>query len=660
MATIRKGIEWDKGSPAPGEREEINYVQGKKTDFRTILRVLLSIMIPFYILFRSFWGSPDSHIEAALFVAMILCYVFLIPKKQKSVWRSVTDWFLVLVSVAIGIYVVWSYGVFFPHTEYFAVEILGSDIAVDTVAGTILLLLVLEANRRALGWVLVILVGIFVVYIPARPFLPGFLYGTPISWDVYILQMFSKGSGIYGTGTEVLVGTIFLFMMFGAIMIESRVGSFFTSLANGLVGNQTGGPAKVAVLTSAMIGTVNSSGLASAATTGPITIPMMKASGFKPHDAAAIEAVAATGGSFTPPVMGSTAYLMCQFLEIPYGKLIFFAAPVAFLYYVAVYVSVDAKARRGNLLGLPKDLLPSAMQCLKEGWHLIVPVIVMVALLTMGFSISRVGFVAIAGMLIMSFVRKETRLSPMRMLSMFSVATRATTLICTTMILVGVLISVVDVTGLGLTLSMMVEKLAGGNLLVGLILSAIVAFILGIPLPPLMVYLYGVVFMIPALIDMGANPLAAHMFFFYYGTISPITPPVCVTAFATAAIADAPMMKTGWTATKMAYTALLLPFLFVFNPALLLQGVTWADVVPLLLAFVGICILSTGIEGYFLGPRSVVERILLIATGLGMIFILVWQWVGYAGLIVFVLWGASTVLRERKSRRVAREISDFK
>jgi TRAP transporter 4TM/12TM fusion protein len=656
MAVVRRGVEWEKAGPASLTlREEVAYVLGKVGGLRSLLKVLLSIAIPIFILFRAFYGPTDAHLESGIFVGMVLCYVFLSSKSKGAmpVWRSIIDWTLFALSAAIAIYIVWSAGVYGNFTGFFTVEVFGINTPVDVFAGTIMLLLVLEANRRDMGWALLIFVGIFVAYIPLRPYLPGFLGGTPIQWDAYIAQMFAVGQGIYGQGTDVLISTVFLFLMFGAIMVESRVGAFFTSLANSLVGGQTGGAGKVTVVASGMLGAINASGLSEVVTTGPITIPMMKAAGFKPEDAAAIEVVASTGGSWTPPIMGAAAYLMAVYLKIPYAQLCLDVLPAAFLYFLAVFIGVHCKAKKEGLGGVPKAQLPATLRVLAEGWHLLIPVAIMVLLLILNYSVSRVGVAAVVGTLIFSFVKKETRMSPIRILSSLAEATRATTIVSTTMILVGVVIAVVDVTGIGLTLSMVVEKASGGSLIIGLLISAAVAFILGLPLPPLLVYLYGVIFMIPALIDLGANPLSAHLFFFWWGVIGTITPPVCVTAFAAAAIAGAPLMKTGWVTTKMAYVAYLLPFLMVFSPSLILQGVTWAHIPTLLVAVVGVVICTTGVEGYLFGTRSYRERLLIIASGAGMIFMPVWLPVGFVGIGLLALMVLIFRSQQRKKRGVA-------
>jgi TRAP transporter 4TM/12TM fusion protein len=651
MATVRKGIDWGAASPQISQREEITFVLGDKIHFRHFVRVLLSLLVPTYVLFRALFGPTESRPEAAVIVAAILSYVFLgnVAGKSKSTLSSAWDWFLAFFAVVIAAYIFWSGGVFGIRTEYFTTEIFGQTIAIDGVAGTAMLLMVLEANRRTLGWVLVIFIGVFIAYIPLRPYLPGILGGTSIPWESYVLQMFSENFGIYGDGTAIMMTAVFIFLMFGAVMLESRVGSFFTSLANGWVGHQYGGAAKVTVVASGMLGTVNSSGLAEVCTTGPITIPMMKASGFKPWDAAAIETVASTGGSWTPPIMAAAAYFMAQYLNIPYGKICLYAAPPAILFYVAVFVGVHCKAKKEGLRGLNKADLPSPIRVLKEGGYLLLPVVAMIALLIMDYSISRVGLVAIAGVLILSFFKKVTRLGPMNILSAFAETTHSTVIVSTTMILTGVLTAVVDVTGLGLQISMAMEHLAGGSLVVGLLISGAIAFVLGMPLPPLIVYIYGVVFMIPALVDLGANPVAAHLFFLYWGVLGTITPPVCTTSFAAAAIAGAPMMKTGWTATKMAYVAYLLPFLFVFNPALILQNVSWGDILPLLMAFVGVCILAAGIEGYFFGQRSTAEKAVILIIGACLILGLIWYAVGYAALGMLVL--TVLALRWRQARR---------
>ena len=642
--TRRKGIAWQTVSPPKGEREEITFFFSQKKDFRAFLITLLSLVLPAFILFRGYFGATDARLERGVVVSLVLCYVFLRhrlggkPLQERLVWLSWVDWFLVFLSAAIGSYVVWSTIIIGLYNAFFSIKIFGQEVPVDVIMGTLLLVLVLEANRRVMGWTLVIFVGVFLVYIPFRPYIPGPLGGAPLSWNQFVLQMFSEEGGIYGTGTSVLIDMVFLFLMFGAIMLESRAGDFFTSLANGFVGHQTGGSAKVSVAASAMFASVSGSAIGNVSTTGPITIPVMKAAGFKPSDAAAIEAVASTGGGITPPIMGAGAFLMAEFLGIPYGKIIVFAAMPAFAFYVAVFSSVHWKAKKEGLIGMSKVDIPSVKRVLLEGGYLVLPLITMVILLILGYSISRVGFVAVVSMVLLSFIKKETRMSPLRLVSAMSHTTRSTVIVSTALILIGVVISVVETSGVGLSISMMAYEFSGGSLLKGLLLAAVIAFVLGLPLPAMITYLYGVVFVIPMLIKLGANPLAAHMFFYYYGILGNLTPPVCITAFTAAAIAQAPMMKTGWKATKIGFMAYLLPFLFVFNPALLLQGGTLSDIPPLLLAFLGIIVCTTGLEGYFLKECKHLERVFLIAIGLCMILGLIWPLAAYTSIGILILY----------------------
>jgi TRAP transporter 4TM/12TM fusion protein len=429
------------------------------------------------------------------------------------------------------------------------------------------------------------------------------------------------------------------------------VGAFFYAFAHSLVGDRTGGAAKATVIASSLVGMVSMSGIGNAATVGAITIPIMKKTGFSSVDAAAIEAVGSTGGVIMPPVMGAVAFLIAQYLGISYGKIVVFAAPPAIMYYTALFAAAHWKARRGGLKGIPRADLPSLKQVVKEGWHLSLPLIALIIMMIMGFSVARCGFVAVIGMILLSFVRKETRMKPVDVVGALGDTSRGAAVVASTLILVGVVTGVVNGSGLGVTISLLTEKLAGGSILIALGIAAVTALVLGLALSGMIVYLYGAVFVIPTLIDLGANPLSAHLFFLYYGTLGNITPPVCVTAFTAAAIAGAPMMKTGFVATKIAFVVFLIPFLFVLNPVIILQGFSWSSVPILALGFVGVLVCAAGAEGYFLKNLSILERALFLFSGLSLLAGAAWTAGLFIGSGVLLIMISEAYIRRRSGWR---------
>ena len=448
--------------------------------------------------------------------------------------------------------------------------------------------------------------------------------------------------GVYGIGANVLLSMIFVYLFFGSLLVGTKLGAFFAALANALVGRYSGGPAKVAVIGSGFVGSISGSGIANVAITGSVTIPMMKRLGYTPTFAAAVETVASTGGYFTPPIMGAAAFLIAFFTDTPYLKVCLYTLLPATLYYLAVFVQIHLRAKKEGLVGLPRDELPSLRQVIMEGGHLVLPIVVLVAGLAMGYSVTRVAIWGILAVILVSFLRKETRQNPRSLLLLFERATDTAVGISMAVIVCGIIQGSLMTSGLGMKLSMLVATLSAGNLILGLILAAIVTMILGMGVNPMLVYYIAYIFVIPALVEAGAPVMAVHIFALMYGAVANITPPVAVAAYTAATIAGAPAMKTGFEAAKLGFAAYIIPFMLVLHPALLLLGDVslLESVLSMLTAAAGLTCMAASFEGWLLRRASILQRILLFAAGVFLVAPELWPWggIGIGLLAVVTLW----------------------
>jgi TRAP transporter 4TM/12TM fusion protein len=480
----------------------------------------------------------------------------------------------------------------------------------DIIVGSILIFLVLDATRRAVGWAMVMVAGFFMMHaLYAHKFF-GFFYGPPTRLSKYIDTLFMTSDGIYGIPLYVASTYIVLFIIFGGILIRSGVGRFFVDLAVSLTGHRTGGPAKAAVVASGMTGTVYGSAVANVVTTGSFTIPLMKNYGYRAKFAAAVEACASSGGQITPPIMGAAAFIMAEFLEAPYSYVILAAIIPAFLYFTTIYFMVHIEAEKHGIEKIDKSILPNVIEVLKGGGHMLLSLAVLIGLLIYGKTAMTAGFWSIVSVIILSFVRKNTRMSVVDLLGAFESGIKSTVPVTIACACAGIIIGSVFVSGLGLKFTQSVIDLSGGVLFILLCLTAISAIILGMGMTTTAVYITVAALIVPSLIEAGIIPIAAHMFAFYFGVVSTITPPVALASFAGAAIAKSPPMATAVESSKVGIAKYIVPFAFVYNPALLMQGpIVWSiySLIAVLLAY---WLMTFGLEGWFNGMLNVYKRIL--------------------------------------------------
>jgi TRAP transporter 4TM/12TM fusion protein len=448
--------------------------------------------------------------------------------------------------------------------------------------------------------------------------LPGTLTGRDVEPARLIYYLIWDSTAVFGLPMMIITSIVVCFILFGNALFKSGGSGFFTDISLVLMGRSRGGPAKIAVVASSLFGTISGSVVANVVSTGVVTIPLMKNAGYRPHVAGAIEAVASTGGQLMPPVMGVAAFIMAEFLEISYAEVAIAAAIPAVLYYLALFVQADLEAAKYGISRVPEDQIPSGIEVLKQGWHFPLPFIVLIAgIFWWNYPIDTAALSAVAIVVVLGaiFGFKGKRLKAPDLVDVL----RTTGTGVIDIMVIGVL----NISGLGFGLTLSLVQLAAGSLLVLLVLAAIVSIILGMGLPTVGVYILLATLVAPALIEMGVDPIAAHMFIMYFGMMSMITPPVCVGAFAAAAIAESPPMRTGYAAMRFGWTAFVIPFMFVFSGTLLFKGDALHILIDLVAAFAGVWAVSAAMMGY--GFRAMGPVIRLLYAGAGACLIIPFQ-----------------------------------
>lgn len=487
----------------------------------------------------------------------------------------------------------------------------------EMALAALLFLSVIEATRRTAGWILAGLIAFFFLYAVYSDHFPSFLHSTGFSYPMMFGFMYLGAEGFWGMVIGVVSTVVAGFIIFGGFLRATGAGNFFSELALATVGFMRGGAAKAAVIASTLFGTISGSIAANVATTGQITIPLMKSIGYEKNYAGAIESVASTGGMFMPPIMGATAFLIAEFLGISYWSVCVAAFLPAVVYYAVLLIQVDLEAAKMNLRGLPRKDLPPLGKTLARGWQYLLPFVVLIFFLgVLRYSAQTSILYALGTLVVVSFFRRESWLTPHRLLVALEDSARGMLPIVPLCAAIGILVGSIAMTGAGTNLSSGLLELSGGNLIAILILTALAAFILGMGMTAVSVYILTVVLLAPALINAGVEPIAAHMFLFYFGCLSFITPPVCVAAYIAAGISGGDPWRTGLRAVRLGSAAFLVPWAFIFNPGILMLG----SPVEIALAFffiaLGAILVGVAFEGYLLADLKIWERILLALLGL--------------------------------------------
>ena len=575
----------------------------------------LAITFSIFQLYTATFGVLDAQLQRAVHLGFGLALVYLLYPTRKSWSRTKVhplDVVLAILGAAAPAYIL---------IEYQQL-VLRSGLVSDTdlAVGLVGILLVVEATRRVVGLPMVTVVILFLAYAFAGPYMPGVLAHRGLTVSQLVGHLYFTTEGIFGIPLGVSSTFIFLFILFGAYLESTGLGKFFIDLANSIAGWASGGPAKVAVLSSGLMGTVSGSSVANVVGTGSLTIPMMKKLGYHKNFAGAVEAAASTGGQLMPPVMGAAAFLMAEFVGVPYIDIVKAAVIPALLYFTGVWLGVHFEAKRSNLKGLPRDQLPKMGQLLMERGHLAIPLVVIVYLLVTGYTPMRAALVAIVLSILCSALRKSTRMKPIEIVRGLDKGARNVLSVLVACASAGIVIGVVTKTGVGLKLASGLLTLSGGLLLPTMFFTMITAIVLGMGVPTTANYVITSTIAAPAIIQMGVPVLAAHMFVFYFGIIADVTPPVALAAFAGAGIAGGNALRTGVNAAKLAIAAFIIPYMFVLSPVILMIDATIPGLVmTTVTAIIGMIALSSALIGYLADNCRIYERIILAAGGLLLI-----------------------------------------
>ncbi|MBE0622855.1 MAG: TRAP transporter permease [Burkholderiales bacterium] len=562
-----------------------------------------------YHMYVAGFGPPEAVIFRGIHLLFALTLVFLLfPTRRtgSAAWRIV-DVALMVVSWGFVLHI-------FLNYEYFINRIIYIDDLTtwDMIYAVAAVAIVLEATRRVIGLALPLTAMAFLVY--AALF-------TQVKGEVLLEQLYLSTEGIFGSTLGVSASYVMLFVLFGAFMERSGTGQLFMDFALSLTGHTAGGPGKVAVVSSSLFGTVSGSAVANVMVDGPMTIPLMKRTGFKPHVAAAIEAVASTGGQLMPPVMGAAAFVMAEFLAVSYFQVTLWAAIPALLYYTAVFFAVHFVAKRDGLHGVPKAELPRLGRVMVERGHLFIPILIVFFGLLMGYSAPLCALIAALACLPVALLRATTRVGITwgSVVGALEDGARNTLSVAMACACAGIVIACVTITGLGITFTQVVIALSKDYLLLALILTALAGIVLGMGMPTTPAYIVMVALLVPALIKLGAVVPAAHMFALYFAILSAITPPVALAVFAAAGLAKANMWKAGFAAMRAAAPAYIVPFMFVYEPALLMIGDPLLVVGTLVTAVIGVILLSGSLFGYLLGPCTRWHQVFLFGAAMCLI-----------------------------------------
>ena len=553
-------------------------------------------------------GVADTWILVSVHVAFMLLFVyFLYPctDKSPSTAPSFVDLILACLGMGSCFYITFNISTIISQ--------MGMVTTQDLVLGGILILVLLEAGRRTLGKALPIVAICFILFALFGRYIPGAFRHSGYSFEEIIAVLFCTDEGIWGSPIKTSAEYVILFIFFGAIMSQTGMSRLLNDFSLGLAGWMTGGPAKVAVVSSGLMGTVSGSVSANVATTGVMTIPLMKSVGYRPAYAGAVECVASAGGQIMPPVMGAAAFLMAQFLGVPYSQIIVAAILPALLYYGYAWVCVDLRARKEGMRTVARSEIPPLRVTLREYGHLSLPLFALIYFLSIKqYNAIYSAWLAILMAIGISSLRKHTRLSPWGLLKAFESGVRSAISVAIACAVAGMVVGMIALTGFGLVFSLNILSFSFGHLWLTLVLGMVAAIILGMGLPTTACYIVTALTLAPALINMGVVPLAAHMFVFYFSIMSTVTPPVALSSFVAAGIAGSSPVTTGLIAFRLAIGGFFVPYLIVYMPEIMMTGYSGGETaLAMILGVMFIIIIGTMTEGYFFGPLSMPLRIMI-------------------------------------------------
>jgi len=588
-------------------------------------------------------------------IGLGMALVYLTQPARRGAARTAIpwyDWLLAAVSFAAGIWIAVRY------------PALSEDMTARPLDGLIVAFLtvpmVIEALRRTVGLALTIIVLVFLIYAPLGQYIPGALAGLPVNAQQLFFYLVWDSGSMLGLPVMVAATIVIAFVFFGALLFASGGSAFFTDIALTLMGRYRGGSAKIAVTASCLFGMISGSAVSNVASVGVLTIPLMRRGGYPGHVAAAIEAVASTGGQLMPPVMGAAAFLMAEFLQVPYKDVALAAALPAVLYYYALFIQADLLAARAGLTSIEGPDIPPLGQVLRQGWHFLLPFAMLIyGLFWLNWppALSALGACAVLIVTGSILGYGDKKLRPHDVFD----ALRSTGIASLDLLIItaaaGFIIGVLNITGLSFALTLLLVQVGSGNLWVLLFLAAIVSIILGMGMPTVGVYVLLAALVAPAMVKIGLSPMASHMFVMYFGMMSMITPPVALAAYAAASLAHTDPMKTGWTAVRFGWIAFIIPFLFVRSPSLLLEGGVSAIVLDFVMSLIGVWLICAAFAGYAVRPLSMAMRVGFGVAGL-LMFIPAGalphgEWTDIVGAVLGAVLLAREILAQRMQSQAA-------
>lgn len=597
---------------------------------------LLLILLGLYHIYVGFFGASSAmQLRATHWLIISFCLFFIYPATKKGLAKvSVIDWGWAILALLSSGYILLNWKRIASNT--------GMTNQTDIIFGIIAVLVVLEATRRAIGPVLAGLGVLFLAYAFLGHLIPGTLGHRQYSLNRIMSFMYTGTEGIYGTAMNVSAQYVALFVLFGAMLEMFGGGELFVDLAYSLTGKMRGGPAKASVVSSALMGTMSGSAVANVVTTGAFTIPLMKKNGYSPTSAGAVEAVASTGGQIMPPVMGAAAFLMAEMTGVSYGKICLAALIPALFYFLSIFLMVDLEAKREKIPVAEDSEIKPVGKVLKASGYLLLPLILLIALIVSGKSAIFSAAYSIAAILIVDIIFNKDRIHVLnRFFKAVAKGMRGVISVAAACACAGIICGIIQLTGIGSKFSSLMLSVAGDNIFIALLMTMLASLILGCGLPTTAAYMVLATLAVPALTKMGVPMVAAHLFVLYFGSISTITPPVALSAYAGAALAGANPNKVGFRAFRFGLIAFIIPFMFVYSPPLLLQGGAISIVQGVITGCIGVLCIAICVQGYLLAPAGVVERIAAFAAGLLLIFSgLVTDLIGFvlfAGIIVLQL-----------------------
>lgn len=598
----------------------------RESNFRESLGVwvwavtFLGISLTLFHIYTGYYGTFPSQKQGAVHLGTALGLIFLLfPfKKGQQVFQKTVPWYDLLLAF-VAMYVTY-YKII--HFDDLLQSITWGYTEYDTFLSVIAVLLLLEATRRTVGIPIVIVAAVMIGYALYGNYIPT----TTLSHQGYdfteiTTRLWYRDSGVFGTPLQISAKYIYLFLFFGVILVNTRIGQFFNDLAFGLTGRFTGGTAKAAVVASALQGMVSGSSVGNTVASGSFTIPMMKNAGFKPEFAAGTEASASTGGQIMPPIMGAAAFIMMEYLGVSYAVIMAAAIIPASLYFLGIFIGTHFEAKRLGILGLPKSELPDVKQQMKQYGYMLLPLIVIIGTVMIGYTPQRAVIYGIATAFLVSFVRKETRLSLRKFFYVLEQGARVALPVIAAVATAGIIAGVVSMTGLGAKFASSIIALSNGYLFLALFFTMIACLVLGMGLPTTANYVVTATIAAPALINgFDLTPIAVHMFVFYFGILADITPPVCLAAYAGAGIARANPFKSGVTAVKLAIAAFIVPYIFIYSPILVMENVTALSLITTVItAVLGMVAVSSSMIGFYIRYSRFYERLLLFVAGIVLI-----------------------------------------